>query len=31
VVQVMENAFRLDAPLKANAQVGPNWKDMNSL
>jgi DNA polymerase-1 len=30
VVQVMENAYKLDAPLKANAQIGPNWKDMNS-
>lgn len=31
VVQVMENAYKLDAPLKANAQIGPNWKEMKSL
>jgi DNA polymerase-1 len=28
VVRVMEGAFHLDAPLRANAQVGPNWRDM---
>jgi DNA polymerase-1 len=31
VVQVMEEAYRLDAPLKANAQVGDNWRDMEGL
>jgi DNA polymerase-1 len=28
VVTVMESAYKLDAPLKANAQVGTNWRDM---
>ncbi len=28
VVDVMENAFVMDAPLKANAQVGQNWREM---
>jgi DNA polymerase-1 len=28
VVQVMENVCELDAPLRANAQVGHNWRDM---
>ena len=28
VVDVMENAYQLDAPLKANAEVGLNWRDM---
>jgi DNA polymerase-1 len=28
VVQTMEAAYVLDAPLRANAQVGPNWRDM---
>jgi len=28
VVQVMEAAYPLDAPLKANAEIGPNWRDM---
>jgi len=31
VVQTMENAYTLDAPLKANAQVGPNWRDMEDV
>ena len=28
VVEVMENAFELRAPLRANAEVGLNWRDM---
>ncbi|NWG15351.1 MAG: DNA polymerase I [Chloroflexi bacterium] len=28
VVQTMEAAYTLDAPLRANAQVGLNWRDM---
>lgn len=28
VVQTMEAAYVLDAPLRANAQVGLNWRDM---
>ncbi len=28
VVEVMEAAYKLDAPLVANAQVGLNWRDM---
>ncbi|MBL8154295.1 MAG: DNA polymerase I [Anaerolineae bacterium] len=31
VVRVMEGAYQLDAPLKANAQVGDNWRDMEGL
>lgn len=31
VVRVMEGAYKLDAPLKANAQVGNNWRDMTGL
>ncbi len=31
VVQIMEQAFQLDAPLKANAQAGSNWRDMQPL
>jgi DNA polymerase-1 len=31
VVQVMENAATLDAPLRANASVGDNWRDMDDL
>jgi DNA polymerase-1 len=31
VVQIMENAYKLDAPLRANANVGQNWRDMSSL
>lgn len=30
VVSVMESAYKLDAPLKANAQFGTNWRDMTS-
>jgi DNA polymerase-1 len=29
VVSVMEGAYELDAPLKANAEIGPNWRDMD--
>lgn len=28
-VQVMENVYPLKAPLRANAQVGVNWRDMS--
>lgn len=28
VVDIMENAYPLKAPLKANAEVGLNWRDM---
>jgi DNA polymerase I len=28
VVDVMEHAYELKAPLRANAEVGPNWLDM---
>ena len=28
VVTTMEAAYKLDAPLRANAQVGQNWRDM---
>jgi DNA polymerase-1 len=28
VVSLMESACQLDAPLKANAQIGDNWQDM---
>lgn len=31
VVDVMESAYELDAPLKANAQVGRNWRDMEDV
>jgi DNA polymerase-1 len=31
VVRIMENACDLDAPLRANAQSGDNWCDMESL
>jgi DNA polymerase-1 len=31
VVQVMESAADLAAPLKANAQVGQNWRDMTEV
>jgi DNA polymerase-1 len=31
VVRVMENAYELDAPLRANANVGDNWRDMSSV
>jgi DNA polymerase I len=30
-VQVMENVYPLKAPLRANAQVGTNWRDMSPL
>jgi DNA polymerase-1 len=31
VVRVMEGAYKLDAPLRANANVGDNWRDMESI
>ncbi len=31
VVHVMESAYTLDAPLRANANVGDNWRDMSSV
>jgi DNA polymerase-1 len=31
VVHVMENAYQLDAPLRANANVGNNWRDMSAV
>ena len=31
VVSKMEAAYKLDAPLRANAQVGDNWRDMTTL
>ncbi len=31
VVDLMEAAFQLDAPLRANAQVGLNWRDMDEV
>ena len=31
VVSVMENAYEMDAPLKANAQAGKNWYDMEDI
>jgi DNA polymerase I len=31
VVQTMESAFELDAPLKANAQAGQNWHEMEKI
>lgn len=31
VVQVMESAYQLNAPLRANAQVGENWRDMEKV
>lgn len=31
VVKVMENAYMLKAPLKANAQYGDNWRDMQPI
>jgi DNA polymerase-1 len=30
VVDVMESAYPLDPPLKANAEVGKNWNDMSA-
>ena len=31
VVRVMEAAYAMDAPLKANAQIGPNWREMKTI
>ena len=31
VVHIMENAYKLDVPLQANAQAGPNWRDMTDV
>jgi DNA polymerase-1 len=31
VVRVMEGVCQLDAPLRANAQVGTNWRDMEAV
>jgi len=31
LVKVMEGAFDLDAPLKVDVEVGPNWLEMKSL
>ncbi|MEO8606408.1 MAG: DNA polymerase I [Chloroflexota bacterium] len=31
VVSTMEAAYKLDAPLRANAQVGQNWRDMTAI
>lgn len=31
VVEIMENAYPLDPRLKANAQVGENWRDMEPI
>ncbi len=31
VVRVMEGACKLDAPLKANAQAGRNWRDVETI
>jgi DNA polymerase-1 len=31
VVSTMEAAYKLDAPLRANAQVGQNWCDMTAV
>lgn len=31
VVHVMESACKLDAPLRANASVGDNWRDMSEI
>jgi DNA polymerase-1 len=28
VVEIMEGAYKLDAPLRANAQFGDNWRDL---
>ncbi len=28
VVEVMESAYTLKAPLKADAEIGTNWRDM---
>jgi DNA polymerase-1 len=31
VINVMQSAYKLDVPLKANAQFGKNWRDMQKL
>jgi DNA polymerase I len=31
VVRVLEDAYQMDAVLKANAEAGPNWRDMVSV
>lgn len=31
VIEIMENAAQLDAPLRANAQFGANWRDMQPI
>ncbi len=31
VVRIMESAAELKAPLRANAQAGPNWRDMQEV
>jgi DNA polymerase-1 len=31
VVSIMEGVCKLDAPLRANAQVGQNWRDMTEV
>jgi DNA polymerase-1 len=31
VTDVMENAFELKAPLRANAEIGTNWRDMEPI
>ena len=31
VTDVMENAYELKAPLRANAEIGTNWRDMKSI
>jgi DNA polymerase-1 len=30
-VRIMEDAYQLDAPLRANAQAGDNWRDMTKV
>ena len=31
IVEIMEGAFDLDAPLKVDVEIGPNWLEMESL
>jgi DNA polymerase-1 len=31
VIQTMEGAHALEAPLKVDAKVGPNWLDMDAV
>ncbi len=31
VVEIMEGAFDLDAPLKVDVEIGPNWLEMQSM